>query len=61
MARPLRVQQRKDVEEVPADLPRRSVIVRDLPPVGIAGRQQDEGSLDALRDAELSLQQLRVG
>jgi hypothetical protein len=60
LPRPVGVEQREDVEEVAADLARGPVVVRDLPALGLDAGEQDEGSLDALSDAELALQQLGV-
>jgi hypothetical protein len=53
--RPLRIEHRKDVEEVPADLTGREILARDLPALELGGREEDEAPLDALRDPQLLL------
>ena len=57
--RPVGVEQREDVEEIAADGAGRSVVVSDLPALGLDAREQDEGPLDPLGDLELALDELR--
>jgi hypothetical protein len=61
MARPSRVEDREDVEEVAADRAGRAVVAGDLPALGLDAREQDERALDSLGNPELALQLLGVG
>jgi len=60
MARPGRIEDRKDVEEVAADRPSGAIVAGDLPALGLDARQQDERALDPPCDPELALEELRV-